>query len=735
VRFFGTSGTLVHFQHGHLWFNLALPLLNRYPLVLTIHDPRHHLGDRNAHKTPQMIMDLGYHRADQVIVHGGRLKQLVVDELHLPAEAVHVIPHIVLGDNSVHNQIQEADHLVLFFGRIWEYKGLDYLIRAEPLITAEIPDARIVIAGQGEDFARYRRMMVHPERFIVHNEYVSNDKRAELFQRASVVALPYVDASQSGVIPIAYTFAKPVVATAVGALPEMVEPGRTGYLVPPRNEQALADAIVRLLRDRELRRQMGANGKRKIDTECSPDVVAQQTIAVYRCAIGDGRSSAGERKPESIIGRPLTDTVPECRVHFPDNGKVSLRRFPHPYRAAIAICSDIDETKTTEEFLEIQRFLNTKNATSMGEGVGLEIGNSFYFYDQEGGFSYFSHDERAQRVIIELIRAGYIDCLHTYGDAAMSRDQVLRALAALCKADCTLDVWVNHHGARTSLGRKFEYMFGECRGDDPRSDAYHADATLDYGIRFAWIGATTRLVGQSSANSSASLSTVFDLQYPLRSSVSVLKEMRKSALGRWGDERYVMCRQNRLTRPTQLEDGQRVHEFVRYCNHPVGVSHGATSRGLAYAISRRALDRLKATQGFMIVYTHLGKNGDCEQFIAPETQERLRDLERDYRNGEVYVTTTSKLLNYHHAHQYAAWSYQQTNGCTQIHIHCLDDPAFGKIIPTIEQLQGLTFYVPDSSRADIYVQGVKVKGVQRHPADDSGMASVTIPITYLSFPY
>ena len=63
-------------------------------------------------------------------------------------------------------------------------------------------------------------MMVHPERFIVHNEYVSDEKRAELFRRASVVVLPYIEASQSGIIPIAYRFGKPVVATTVGGLPE-----------------------------------------------------------------------------------------------------------------------------------------------------------------------------------------------------------------------------------------------------------------------------------------------------------------------------------------------------------------------------------------------------------------------------------------------------------------------------------------------------------------------------------
>jgi starch synthase len=155
-----------------------------------------------------------------------------------------------------------------------------------------------MIAGRGEDFIRYQRMMVHPEHFIVYNEYVPDDKRAELFRQAAVVVLPYIEASQSGVIPIAYTFSKPVVATRVGGLPEMVDHGRTGYLVPPRDEKALADAIVRLLRDTELRHRLGANGKRKVDTECSPDVVAHKTVAVYHCALNGLHSSAGKRESD-----------------------------------------------------------------------------------------------------------------------------------------------------------------------------------------------------------------------------------------------------------------------------------------------------------------------------------------------------------------------------------------------------------------------------------------------------
>jgi len=414
---------------------------------------------------------------------------------------------------------------------------------------------------------------------------------------------------------------------------------------------------------------------------------------------------------------------------------IRLRRFPYPYRAALAICSDIDETRTTAEFLEIQQFLNTKDVTSMGEGVGLEIGNSFYFYDDERQFSYFTHDERAKRVIVDLIHAGYIDCLHSYGDAATSRDQILRALDVLYAADCNIQVWINHYGARSNLGQKFEYMFGECRGDDPSSNVYHADVTIDYGIRFVWIGAMSRVIGQSAAaNSLRSFSAVFDSQHPWHSSSSMLREIGKTIFGQFGDERYIMRQQNQLTRVLELGDGRRVHEFMRYAYHPVISGLGATSRGLAYVISKRALEHLKVVRGFAIVYTHLGKNYGCRQVIPMDTRAALRNLEGEYRHGQIYVTTTSKLLDYHHAWRHLSWSHGNKEQCTQVLVDCIDDPVFGQIAPTVASLQGLTFYVPDRNKAEIYIRGVEVKGIQRNPADDSGMESVMVPLVHLSPP-
>lgn len=283
VREFGPD--VVHFQQGHLWFNFALPALRRYPLVMTIHDPRRHPGDSESKKTPQWVQDFGFRRADRVIVHGRSLAKVMREEIGIPENRIDVIPHIALGAIEPSPPQTEDDHNVLFFGRIWRYKGLEYLIKAEPLISKQIADVRITIAGRGEDFSRYRQMMKNPARFEVHNSWISDSARNELFQHAAVVVLPYVSATQSGVVPIAYSFGKPVVVTDVGALSDAVDHGRTGLLIPPRDVQALAEAIITLLRDKQSRRQMGANGRKMMETEWVPDVVARRTVETYGSAI------------------------------------------------------------------------------------------------------------------------------------------------------------------------------------------------------------------------------------------------------------------------------------------------------------------------------------------------------------------------------------------------------------------------------------------------------------------
>src|SRR5437016_983054 len=297
------SPDLIHYQGFHLWFDLALAAWRRYPLVFTVHDFRAHPGDTLTQETPFWLEMLARRSADQIIVHSRHVEELLGKELGARRN-IHRMPHIQIGGDPVPAKFEEDENLILFFGRIWEYKGLEYLIRAEPLISARVPNVRILIAGRGEDFSRYTEMMVHPDRFIVHNEYISEERTAEYFRRASVVVLPYIEASQSGVIPLAYSAGKTVVATEVGGLPEMVEHGHTGYLVAPRDTAELAESVTRLLLDAALRRQMGANGKRKIEAECSPDVIAKKTMEVYRRAVGKTYPSRGYTPVKARLLRP-----------------------------------------------------------------------------------------------------------------------------------------------------------------------------------------------------------------------------------------------------------------------------------------------------------------------------------------------------------------------------------------------------------------------------------------------
>ncbi len=273
---------VVHVQHGHLWLNPALVLLRRLPLVITIHDPRAHSGDAASRKTPQWIYDAGFRRADAIIVLVPRMIEPVTAEIGVRRDRIRVVPHPAVGDADLDVDVDEDPHTVLWFGRLWPYKGLDVLIRAQPKVTAEIPDARFVVAGEGESFERYRRMMVDPDVFEVYNIRVPGELAARLFRRSAVVALPYLDATQSGVVTTAYAYAKPVVASDVGGLADQVDDGTTGLLVPPGDEGALAAALVRLLGDEDERRRMGQAAQHKLDTEWSAATVADRTLDVYQ---------------------------------------------------------------------------------------------------------------------------------------------------------------------------------------------------------------------------------------------------------------------------------------------------------------------------------------------------------------------------------------------------------------------------------------------------------------------
>jgi len=139
-------------------------------------------------------------------------------------------------------------NILLFFGFVRPYKGLRYLIEALPLILKRL-DVTLLVVGQFWESKGYYVKLVKGVGIIdkvkIVDGYVSNENVGIYFAASDIVVLPYVSGTGSGVVQIAFGFNKPVVATNVGCLPEVVEDGRTGFVVNAKNPKEIADAVVR----------------------------------------------------------------------------------------------------------------------------------------------------------------------------------------------------------------------------------------------------------------------------------------------------------------------------------------------------------------------------------------------------------------------------------------------------------------------------------------------------------
>jgi len=143
--------------------------------------------------------------------------------------------------------------VLLFFGFVREYKGLYVLLEAMPEIADALPDVHLVVAGEPYDTPeRYRRLIRKhglEDRVTWHDEYVPSEAVPRYFGAADLVVQPYVSATQSGVAQIATHFEVPMVVTDVGGLAEDVPDEEAGFVVPPEDPPALAEAVVRFVRD------------------------------------------------------------------------------------------------------------------------------------------------------------------------------------------------------------------------------------------------------------------------------------------------------------------------------------------------------------------------------------------------------------------------------------------------------------------------------------------------------
>jgi D-inositol-3-phosphate glycosyltransferase len=216
-------------------------------LLVVCHNGSPHESFPSSRLLTRMLL----RRADRVCA----LSRYVADEIAglVPSVDVQVLPHppnldgIVPGDVTVLRR-RQPQRVLLFFGNVRPYKGLDDLIDAIALMRTD-PPARLVVAGRFyQPVAPVRERISRlglDDRVQLLDGYVDDADVPALFEAADLVVLPYRSASQSGVVGLAAQFGRPVVATAVGGLPDDI--GARGVLVPPADPAALAGALDRAL--------------------------------------------------------------------------------------------------------------------------------------------------------------------------------------------------------------------------------------------------------------------------------------------------------------------------------------------------------------------------------------------------------------------------------------------------------------------------------------------------------
>lgn len=411
-----------------------------------------------------------------------------------------------------------------------------------------------------------------------------------------------------------------------------------------------------------------------------------------------------------------------------DFHSVSIRRFPYPYKAMLAICSDLDGTPDADSYFDLMRFLNTTQKTPVGSGAGLEVGNSIYFNMPPEQFSYWNTDDSGREKIRTLIKSGHIDCLHSFGNSATHRAHVELALVELERYGCSLQVWVDHGGAPTNFG--VDIMKGH--GDAPGHEAYHSDLTAAHGILYVWIGRVTSVIGQDRP---FSLRGIANWKYPRQSIDTLLREYAKHLLGRFShNKKYAMHVNNRLFQQHILRDGMRMYQFMRCNPHWGGVSSQDRGDGIHEVLSRQFLDRLIQRQGVCILYTHLAKlaNRKKGQYIGKEAIAAFQLLSEYYQKRKILVTTTHRLLNYIMLRD--TLTVSPKNKRSEIYLSSsLPESELNQKIKTFDFLSGITMYGPDTS-TEVYFNGKPIQPLDKNGADETGRQSVSIPWKALEFP-
>ncbi|MFC1604488.1 glycosyltransferase family 4 protein [Planctomycetota bacterium] len=272
---------------------ISLLQLTGCHVVYTAHNPFPHEPKAGDIRKYSRI----YQRVDHVIALTNYTRNEIIAHCGIPSEKISVIPH---GDyeslfsrygcntDLAQDVRQKAGgrKIIAFLGHIRPYKGLEVFVDAFGLIKQRMPDSFFLVAGSvlvgdKKDWEEKLAGNCKPDDLWPDIRFVPVEDIKAYLSVIDVLVQPYISASQSGNTVMAYAAGVPVISTNVGGLTEMTEDGKTGYVVAPRNPEAIADAISRCFEDDNYKK-MSQNARQAAVEQFNWEKIAEQTAAVYR---------------------------------------------------------------------------------------------------------------------------------------------------------------------------------------------------------------------------------------------------------------------------------------------------------------------------------------------------------------------------------------------------------------------------------------------------------------------
>lgn len=197
------------------------------------------------------------------------------------------------------DQFQDGKLNILYLGRMEPRKGLRYFLEAVPAIRASYSDTRFIVVGDGKERSELEQV-VRQQGWadVIFTGFAPGADLPHYYASCDIFCAPSTGGESQGIVLLeAMASGKPIVASGIDGYREVVQQGATGWLVPPRDSQALAQGICRLLSDAQLRAQMGMAGRKRAE-EYSWPVIAQRILAYYQTLIE-------QQVPEQVQSRQL----------------------------------------------------------------------------------------------------------------------------------------------------------------------------------------------------------------------------------------------------------------------------------------------------------------------------------------------------------------------------------------------------------------------------------------------